>query len=398
MVIQRQEKDSIRNVLFSQNPITAYKNSKLKNCTYALFDANNTAFENYFEEKTFGIYRIIGLSNYKKMIVLNDCVLEDLKNNNENSQIKLAHCINFDSNIASLINKLINSKKPAIDNEFYKFLLYIKENAIQTTILPYMMESKYNNKISDTIRVYQTILAFFMFDRLTKEQLNEQNFSKPSSEDYILADKAWHEFKINSDSEIFDRYLVIYCLLCKTCLIKLFNKKSYTNKVSMLVEFINNELYCYLEYEFVLCCLFLKNDQSVEHFFRFVQPNSSDLIGDLKNMTWDLMHLRNIGTEMAIRNSLTNYENIFYAHSFGSADQGLLNILKLNPIKRVAFYKGEAYIRFQNTIEDVCEKEEFINNLLLNSHQREQCCLSISNRHLPNLAAKLENELLGLLH
>lgn len=165
----------------------------------------------------------------------------------------------------------------------------------------------------------------------------------------------------------------------------------------MLVKFINKELFCYLECEFVLCCLFLKNNESVKHFFRYVQRNSNNLIGVLKNMTWDLMHLRNIETEMAIRNSLANYENIFYAHSFGSSDQGLLNILKLNPIKRVAFYKGEAYIRFENTIEDVCENEDIITNFLLDSHRREQFYLNNPKNYLFDLANQLENDLLVLL-
>lgn len=399
MVIQRYEKNSMKQVLFSHNPITAYKNSELKNCTYALFDANSTNFENYFEEKKFGKYQIIGLSNYKKTIVLNNSVLEDLENNNENSKIKVAHCINFDSNVASLINKLFNLNNYTIDNDFYEFLLYIKENGIQTTIMPYMMECENNNKISHPTIVYQTILSFFMFDSMSIGQLTEQNFSnlKPSSEDYFFADKAWHELKVNCDSKIFDRYLVIYCLLCKTCLIKFTNKKSYIHKVSMLVEFINKELYCYLEYEFVICCLFLKNNESVKHFFRYAQRNSSNLISVIKNMTWDLMHLRNIQTEMAIRNSLENYENIFYAHSFGSYDQGLLNILKLNPIKRVAFYKSEAYIRFENTIEDVCENEDIITNLLLESNRREQFFLYNPKNYFSDLANQLENELLDFL-
>lgn len=135
-----------------------------------------------------------------------------------------------------------------------------------------------------------------------------------SVEDYVLADTVWNIINSEFDKDLFDRYLAIYCMLCKTYLIKISSRKTYDYKVKELVDFMDNKLYCYLEFEFVLCCLFFKNDSRLSHFFRLMQPNSKNVINTIKNMTWDILHIRNIQTEMAIKNT-NNKSNIFFVYS-----------------------------------------------------------------------------------
>lgn len=398
-MIAESEKDKIKRVHAAINPVKAYleTDNYLVHSMCILFDADTTVFRNSYTEMSCNDYQVIPLADYRKMAVLNNDVIRSDKDGNDYFPTKVAYCVNLDSNIVSDIYKLLSGKELVNKHSFLNLLMNIKKAEVQTSASPYILECIYNRKILDKNIVYQNLLYFFLFNRLSLKQLQEAYLNvMPNIEDYMLADDAWNTISSDFDGDLFDRYLVIYCMLCKTYLIKYSSKKSYEKKVKELVEFLNNELYCYLEFELVICCLFLKNDSKLSYFFRLMQPNRKNITDAIKNMTWDILHIRNIQTEMAIRGTINNNPNIFYAHSIASHDKGLIDILKANPVKRLVFYNGEAFPKYEKSFDSICKDLNIKSSFFKNTFKREQHCLTFQNSYLKNLSCKLENAIESL--
>ncbi|TEB07166.1 hypothetical protein Psch_00709 [Pelotomaculum schinkii] len=397
-MIAESEKDKIKRILAAINPIKEYlkTGNYLAQSMCILFDADSTAFRKSYAEIDCGGYQVVPLADYQKMGILNNDGFKVAKYGSD-FPTKVAYCINLDSNIVSDIYKLFSGKKLVNKHSLLNLLISIKKANVQTSASPYILECTYNKKILEKSIVYQNILYFFLFSRLSLKQLQEDYFKvMPSIEDYLLADDAWDVINSDFNEDLFDRYLVIYCVLCKTYLIKFGSKKSYENKVKELVEFMNNELYCYLEFELVICCLFLKNDPKLSYFFRLMQPDKDNITDVIKNMTWDILHIRNIQTEMAIRSTINNNSNIFYAHSIASHDKGLIDILKANPIKRLILYKGEAYPKYERDFDNICKDLDIKSILFENTFKREQYCLTHQNSYLKSFTCSLENTIENL--
>ncbi len=392
------EKDKIKQILAATNPVKEYLKEEnfLLQSTCMLFDENFTAFENLFAEINYSGYQVAGLANYKKMALLNNNFINYTQNCINSIPTKISHCINFDSNIVSDIYRLFCGKEFVNKDSLLKLLIAIKRPEIQISATPYILECSYNKKVIDKNIVYRNLLSFFLYTRVSLKQLQDEHSSVSFSvEDYVSADNVWNIINSDFNKDLFDRYLAIYCMLCKSYLIKVSSKKTYDNKVKELVDFMDNKLYCYLEFEFVLCCLFFKNDSRLSHFFRLMQPNSRNVVNTIKNMTWDILHIRNIQTEMAIRNT-NNKTNIFFVHSFASHDKGLIDIIKSNPINRLILYKNEAYPKYKESFEDVCKDLNIYSSFLKNSFNREEYYKINQNGYLKKLACQLESAIYNL--
>lgn len=389
------EKNKIKNILSATNPVKEYfkeENFLLRsNCM--LFDANFTAFQNLFAEINYDGYQVVGLANYEKMALLNN---ESIKYTQDIFPTEIAHCINFDSNIVSDIYRLFCGKEVANKDSLLKFLIAIKKTGAQTSAIPYILECSYNKKIIDKNIVYQNILFFFLYTRLSLKQLQEEHGSvSPSVEDYVSADRVWNEINSDFNKELFVSYLGIYCMLCKSYLIKMSRGKTFDCKVKELIDFMDNNLYCYLEFEFVLCCWFFRNDSRLSYFFRQMQPNSRNVVNTIKNMTWDIIHIRNIQAEMAHRNTNDKVDK-FFIHSFASHDKGLIDIIKSNPINRLILYKNEAYPKYKVSFEDICKDLDVYSSFLQNTFIREEFCKVNQTCYFKELAFKLESAIYNL--
>jgi 3-dehydroquinate dehydratase len=112
-------------------------------------------------------------------------------------------------------------------------------------------------------------------------------------------------------------------------------------------------------------------------------------------MTWDILHIRNIQTEMANRNTNSKL-NMFFVHSFASHDKGLIDIIKSNPINRLILYKNEAYPRYEEGFEDICKDLNTNLSFLKNTFNREEYRKNNQNSYLRKLACQLESAIHNL--
>ncbi|HHQ1257406.1 TPA: hypothetical protein ACSLAV_000763, partial [Listeria innocua] len=299
----------------------------------------------------------------------------------------------FDSNIISNLRKLFFHTN--YSNEYLiKLLLYVKKERIQPNCSPYLIECAANNFNLDKQDIYESLLSFSLLENTNIEQLITNHLNKePSSTDYLDTDERWRsliELKKYATKEYIPRYYYIYCLLLKMYFLKFSSKKSAKNKLIQLLDSINTELFSYWENELVICYLSLKEDSKTDSFFGSVKPNTKDMLIKIQGMAWDLFHLRCAHEHMAERN---NYSKRIFLHSFSSEDKGLNSIIRLNPIKRIAFDGKDVYTHHRYTIFNMCPEVDVYTILNEYTHHRNKMC---KETNYQELSKKLEFELLHL--
>jgi len=289
-----------------------------------------------------------------------------------------------------MLPKIIKDKP--LDNDLFSFLEFIKTNNLNLNLLPYLLEDSLNSTgMGNEASVYECLLSFFTFKRLSLTELNSLPMT-PDTEDYLFADNAWSQMKHSRFHERNEekRVRCIYCFLLKVYSIKFQNKKSPEKKILELINFINTELGVYLEAGMILAYwLYSGAHECVIQFFQKIQLKSKNKLKNIEGMAWDLFHLWDIPTEMAILS--TQYKIMLPA--LATHDDALAKISKLNPITRIAFYSNEAQVKYKFSLEDVLDDSPMLNSISDYQSQREQICETIN---LLNLSTQLEQQFIEL--
>lgn len=215
----------IAEVLHAKNPISCLEKFKnyepAKKITFLLFDGNQTTnFRHIIHDYSLSKYSIVNLGNYANTAIITTSMLLDKK-----TAIKTAYSVNIDSNIASMLPRILKNKP--IDPDFFNFLIYIKENDLDLNISPYLLEDSLNSSgMKNKAHAYECLLSFFSFSNLSLQQL----YSLPCSPDIIAynhADDAWSQMKHSRFYEKNDEKRVrsIYCFLLKVYIIEFCSKK-----------------------------------------------------------------------------------------------------------------------------------------------------------------------------
>jgi hypothetical protein len=311
-----------------------------------------------------------------------------LLDKNDLTAIKTAYSVNIDSNIVSMLPQLLKNKP--ITPDFLNFLVYIKKNNLDLNISPYLLEDSLNSSgMKNEARAYECLLSFFSFSDLSLQQL----YSLPISPDVIAfnhADDAWSQMKYSRFYERNDEKRVrsIYCFLLKVYIIEFGSKKSSRKKLIELVDFINTNLGIYLESAY---WYFNKSYNCVLDFFQKIQPGAKDKLKKVEGMAWDLFHLWDIPTEMAVQ---SHTYNAIILQAFATHDDALAQIAKLNPIVRIAFYQQEAQVKYKLSLSNFLHNDPIIDSIIDNQKQRECLCETVD---LIELSTQLEHEFLNTI-
>lgn len=107
-----------------------------------------------------------------------------------------------------------------------------------------------------------------------------------------LVAAAYGKRNVEFPFKVRDRYKLVYLSLLKMSYIQLAHKKwPLEKKMNALLEFMNNEVCQMMQPELNLANLYF-TDGSARGFFGKVHCENNDILKQLKNMAWDLMHLR----------------------------------------------------------------------------------------------------------
>lgn len=371
--------DAIKEVLEAKIPFDTYDKFSiyLKDVKFMFFDIINPYVDNILISINNPHFYIDGLCDYSNIIFLDRFCCKSGA-----SKIRVSNRLNFDVNLSTHIKNLFFNKK--CDASLYDLIHDIKKNKMQISIGPTIFENSYNQSGMNSIKKsYETLLAFSMLDRNSYDSIKNGNFdSNPISQDYVFADNIWGVMrKSKNENNDLEKHKILFCLLSKMYLLKLDNTSR--NKEIDLLNFALDDLNVYCENKLFFCMKYLENDKNIKPFFDKVQPNSKNTIKKIENIAWDFLHIRLMENSLAVQ---LNENNVYYLYYFATADKALHNIIKYNPINRIALYDSKVYPVRKHNISEIIGLDLY-NSL----HNRNRTPYLVSK--LNKLYIELKNEI-----
>lgn len=309
-----------------------YKKYNLKDCRVLLFNEKCSNFKETEENFEYGKYDLVGLADYKKIWIVDEKTV-----NQTATTIPVERIVNYDLNIVTYMNNLFNSKSngiPEKDN-FYLFLEKIKLSKLTNNISTALWE-RYNMPVNNKI-LNEMIKSYVYFDTidfqdfilegkycLTEEKYKWMKEIIDNAENYL------------SQQEKINHYEAIVCYIIKAFSLKNNKSLSIKKKEEEFKKYCLNVLSVYLDLEFTLLILYLRNENElVNKLFQKLQISANNLIEKIHNVSWDIFHIRLL--EQSFLNDLKNHKDRVCLHYFATADVGLKDIIKANPLKMLVY-------------------------------------------------------------
>lgn len=379
-------------VISSKNPVKTYLSNRDIVNKYKpivlLFDGDQIDKTNnmFYKEYKNDTYQIKPIANYQNLGVLNLSIFSS-----DFQSLKIASFVNLDSNIVSLLPKYFEKKNNQDFADLSDLIEYIINEKLNISSIPYFLEDSLNSSgMKNDEKVYKSTLYYCILRRLSSGISTTDRF--PISNDYIDADEIFRLMKSTRRNEIdFEkRAKTLYCFLLKIYILKFSSKKNALYKTDQLLDFCNNELGIYLEFGLYIAFLYFEGkNNTVKNFFQKVTPSAKNILNKIEGMSWDLFHIWNIPTEMAIDSN----GGIIQLQSIASGDKALIDMIAVNPIERIFMYNGEAIVKYRYNLFSKAETKHLCEKIYLNREKR----LSISKTANLNILSKsLENTLLDL--
>jgi len=343
---------------------------------------NNTFFEEYINDT----YQIKPIANYQNLGVLNPSIFSS-----DFQSLKIASFVNLDSNIVSLLPKYFEKKNKQDFADLSDLIEYIINMELNISSIPYFLEDSLNSSgMKNDEKVYKSTLYYCVLRRLSSGISTTDRF--PISNDYIDADEIFRLMKSTRRNEIdFEkRAKTLYCFLLKMYILKFSSKKNAPYKTEQLLDFCNNELGIYLESGLYIAFLYFEGkNNAVKNFFQKVTPSAKDILKKIEGMSWDLFHIWNIPTEMAICSN----DDIIQLQSIASGDKALIDMISVNPIERIFMYNDEAIVKYRYSLVSLPETKYLCEKICLNREKRLSTNKSVN---IDVLSKSLEQALLDL--
>ena len=374
--------DPVNTFLSNRDIVIKYKPIVLLFDGKQIEKKNNTFFEEYINDT----YQIKPIANYQNLGVLNHSIFSS-----DFQSLKIASFVNLDSNIVSLLPKYFEKKNKQDFADLSDLIEYIINMELNISSIPYFLEDSLNSSgMKNDEKVYKSTLYYCVLRRLSSGISTTDRF--PISNDYIDADEIFRLMKSTRRNEIdFEkRAKTLYCFLLKMYILKFSSKKNAPYKTEQLLDFCNNELGIYLESGLYIAFLYFEGkNNAVKNFFQKVTPSAKDILKKIEGMSWDLFHIWNIPTEMAICSN----DDIIQLQSIASGDKALIDMISVNPIERISMYNDEAIVKYRYSLVSLPETKYLCEKICLNREKRLSTNKSVN---FDVLSKSLEQALLDL--
>lgn len=374
--------DPVNTFLSNRDIVIKYKPIVLLFDGKQIEKKNNTFFEEYINDT----YQIKPIANYQNLGVLNHSIFSS-----DFQSLKIASFVNLDSNIVSLLPKYFEKKNKQDFADLSDLIEYIINMELNISSIPYFLEDSLNSSgMKNDEKVYKSTLYYCVLRRLSSGISTTDRF--PISNDYIDADEIFRLMKSTRRNEIdFEkRAKTLYCFLLKMYILKFSSKKNAPYKTEQLLDFCNNELGIYLESGLYIAFLYFEGkNNAVKNFFQKVTPSAKDILKKIEGMSWDLFHIWNIPTEMAICSN----DDIIQLQSIASGDKALIDMISVNPIERIFMYNDEAIVKYRYSLVSLPETKYLCEKICLNREKRLSTNKSVN---FDVLSKSLEQALLDL--
>ena len=263
--------------------------------------------------------------------------------------------------------------------------------------VPYLVENAAKKDDINVIDCYKNIKSFMLFksfDFSVFEEKGECAYVRQEEDIQIDVDGLYNDMLsekfYQAYENLFRMQKALYVLLLKTVCIEFTNRKSAKNKVMELFDFVNEQLGFIAERELEVCYYYFNHHEKTKKFFKKVQKNSKDLLHTINGMAWDLIHIRLIEQQFTLK---PTDEVRFAIHVLLTYDDGLKEILQINPIEQIVFYKDIPIPKLKHFwIDNIPGAKE----KLLSEENRRRRHQAFVEKDVNELTRTLEAELLSI--
>lgn len=367
----------------------------LKKCKFFVYsDTEGAEFPECFKTNYDNDFAIIEIGCSDRYYVIDAETCKDILLNKESGYF-LDMCVELDTQVISYLkNMFISMDKINIPDSKKELFYYLSGATVNFSSLPYLIENARKITEDNFEECYLNLKSYELFKNFDFRLYMERNVKSFRIDEVNMQtniDNTFHNIQsevfYNHMKDFYDMQENNYCLLLKAVIIEnSYSKRSAENKMKLLVEFINNTLGIFCEREMIICYYYFMHHKDTEKFFKKTKANSKNIKNTINGMAWDLTHIRLIERWY----DFTILGNVkFGIHPFLTYDNGLKDILKLCPVRKMAIYDGYT-IPFLKTsfIEIFPEARE----LIWNSDVTEKRKNVFINRNIELIQRELEEE------
>lgn len=329
-----------------------FNRRKLDECRVFLFDEEKSNFSNIGRLISYGKFNLIGLGDYQKI-----WVIDKNTSNKKDNVLPVARIVNYDLNVFTYINDLYRGRNVPDKENLIKFLNEIKTTRLTNNISTALME-RYTTPINSEL-LAKMIESYVYFDSVEFDVFQSNVPQILDQDKYIWMREIWDKadtYLKKDKDKVMQQYEAVCCYILKAFILKNIKTLSTEAKIAEFKRYCFEDLCVFLELEMPLLILFLKNDSSVQKIFKKLQVGAKELIGKIHNVAWDIFHIRLL--EKMFLEDCKKDEKAICLGYFATADFGLAEVLRANPIKMLVYYNEKLIpIRRYNCLDFLTEDE-----------------------------------------
>jgi hypothetical protein len=283
--------------------------------------------------------------------VLDELTVQEM-NNFGTANISYDYSISFDTMAISYIMPFLENRNNPPTKDFIEVFNFIARNNVNVDPIPYILENQCN--LSDAFKIdkiFKKLLGYEILCSINLDRLiNSGYISSNLSEQELMynAQQLMSRIIYDSEDKNFTRenyklQRLMYCILLKMVAIQFNLQKMFVpEKLAKFIEFLDNDLCSVFARELIVALEYFERGSNLK-FFGKIHPNRSDIFDNLKNMAWDLLHVRLC--EKALTYNVE--KDIRYNFpAFLTFDKALVEIIELYPLKSCAISPDGAAIPF----------------------------------------------------
>ena len=371
---------------------------ELKDCTFVVFSEDEgTELPEALHSNYDNDFAIINIGSTNRYYAVNSTIYEEMLRTGR-SDYYIDVCVELDTQAVSYLKNIFEeyNKIPDYD-KIRKMIEYLQLPEVNYCCVPYLVENAAKKDDINVIDCYKNIKSFMLFksfDFSVFEEKGECAYVRQEEDIQIDVDGLYNDMLsekfYQAYENLFRMQKALYVLLLKTVCIEFTNRKSAKNKVMELFDFVNEQLGFIAERELEVCYYYFNHHEKTKKFFKKVQKNSKDLLHTINGMAWDLIHIRLIEQQFTLK---PTDEVRFVIHVLLTYDDGLKEILQINPIEQIVFYKDIPIPKLKHFwIDNIPGAKE----KLLSEENRRRRHQAFVEKDVNELTRTLEAELLSI--
>lgn len=220
-----------------------------------------------------------------RVSIINDDIFQRILSEGD-SRTRMLKCVSFDTQTVSYIEEYY--KKGAVSYKNFSGVIdIINSTCVGIDYIPYVTE----NLLFGMERKDSVVQSIYAFEMMCKENGKSQAVCRRNTQSII----SMYENKNNEYFIFLKRlYQLIYITLLKICSIQLgYTQSSLDDKMKILVDFMSSKMHRMLHPELNLARIYFDKGHTCG-FFGGIYKKDKDIIKTIKNMAWDIFHLRMI--------------------------------------------------------------------------------------------------------